>query len=188
MFDKLVVSTAQRRRGRTAKFFLGTVVIYLSTVAIAFAYEDLRTSLTTLKRTHRELPFRRERTSVQAKEWWEEIQMLRQIASGSSVENYEQLNLHLGRLIRRNRRRERPQRTVGLYELRRSCFRAKRSSDARQSIRRWPGRFISKAKFQWKSSFRRAVGSRARELLAVIQCLLSTPEKPRWAGDSSPHS
>jgi len=37
MFDKLVVSTAQRRRGRTAKFFLGTVVIYLSTVAIAFA-------------------------------------------------------------------------------------------------------------------------------------------------------
>jgi TonB family protein len=37
MFDKLVVSTAQRRRGRTAKFFLGTVVVYLSTVAIAFA-------------------------------------------------------------------------------------------------------------------------------------------------------
>jgi len=37
MFDKLVVSTAQRRRGRTAKFFFGTVVIYLSTVAIAFA-------------------------------------------------------------------------------------------------------------------------------------------------------
>ena len=37
MFDKLVVSTAQRRRGRTAKFFLGTVVIYLLTVAIAFA-------------------------------------------------------------------------------------------------------------------------------------------------------
>ena len=37
MFEKLVVSTAQRRRGRTAKFFFGTVVIYLSTVAIAFA-------------------------------------------------------------------------------------------------------------------------------------------------------
>src|SRR5207253_10089916 len=37
MFDKLVVSTAQSRRGRTAKFFLSTVVIYLSTVAIAFA-------------------------------------------------------------------------------------------------------------------------------------------------------
>ncbi|HXI93966.1 MAG TPA: energy transducer TonB [Blastocatellia bacterium] len=37
MFDKLVVSTAQRRRGRTAKFFLGTVLVYLSTVAIAFA-------------------------------------------------------------------------------------------------------------------------------------------------------
>jgi TonB family protein len=37
MFDKLVVSTAQRRRGRTAKFFLGTVVVYLSVGAIAFA-------------------------------------------------------------------------------------------------------------------------------------------------------
>ena len=37
MFDKLVVSTAQRRRGRTTKFFLGTVVVYLSTVTIAFA-------------------------------------------------------------------------------------------------------------------------------------------------------
>jgi TonB family protein len=37
MFDKLVVSTAQRRRGRTAKFFLGTVVVYLSAVAVAFA-------------------------------------------------------------------------------------------------------------------------------------------------------
>lgn len=37
MFDKLVVSTALRRRGRTAKFFLGTVVVYLSAVAIAFA-------------------------------------------------------------------------------------------------------------------------------------------------------
>lgn len=35
MFDKLVVSTAQRRRGRTIKFFLGTVVVYLSAVATA---------------------------------------------------------------------------------------------------------------------------------------------------------
>ena len=37
MFDKLVVSTAQRRRGRTAKFFFGTVVVYLSVVVFAFA-------------------------------------------------------------------------------------------------------------------------------------------------------
>jgi TonB family protein len=37
MFEKLVVSTSQRRRGRTTKFFLGTVVIYLSAVASAFA-------------------------------------------------------------------------------------------------------------------------------------------------------
>lgn len=41
MFDKLVVSTVQRRRGRTAKFFLGTVVVYLSAVAIAFALSIL---------------------------------------------------------------------------------------------------------------------------------------------------
>lgn len=41
MFDKLIVSTVQRRRGRTAKFFLGTVVIYLSAVAIAFALSIL---------------------------------------------------------------------------------------------------------------------------------------------------
>ena len=41
MFDKLVVSTAQRRRGRTAKFFVGTSVIYLSSVAVAFALSIL---------------------------------------------------------------------------------------------------------------------------------------------------
>ena len=35
MFDKLVVSAAQKRRGRTAKFFLGTVVVYLSALATA---------------------------------------------------------------------------------------------------------------------------------------------------------
>ncbi len=46
MFDKLVVSTAQRSRGRTAKFFVGTSVIYLSVVAVAFA---LSISLTTPK-------------------------------------------------------------------------------------------------------------------------------------------
>lgn len=37
MFDKLVVSTAQRRRGRTAKFFVCTSIIYLSAIGIAFA-------------------------------------------------------------------------------------------------------------------------------------------------------
>lgn len=37
MFDRLIVSTVQRRRGRTTKFFLGTVIIYLSAVASAFA-------------------------------------------------------------------------------------------------------------------------------------------------------
>jgi protein TonB len=41
MFDNLVVSTAQRRRGRTAKFFVGTSVIYLSAVAVAFALSIL---------------------------------------------------------------------------------------------------------------------------------------------------
>jgi TonB family protein len=41
MFDKLVVSTAQRRRGRTAKFFVGTSVVYLSAVAVAFALSIL---------------------------------------------------------------------------------------------------------------------------------------------------
>jgi hypothetical protein len=37
MFDKLVVSTAQRRGGRTAKFFLCTSLTYLTALAIAFA-------------------------------------------------------------------------------------------------------------------------------------------------------
>jgi hypothetical protein len=37
MFEKLVVSTSQRRRGRTAKFFVCTAFIYLSVVGVAFA-------------------------------------------------------------------------------------------------------------------------------------------------------
>ena len=41
MFDKLVVSTAKRRRGRTAKFFVGTSFIYLSAVAVAFSLSIL---------------------------------------------------------------------------------------------------------------------------------------------------
>lgn len=41
MFDKLVVSTAQRRRGRTAKFFVCTSIVYLSAVGIAFALSIL---------------------------------------------------------------------------------------------------------------------------------------------------
>lgn len=41
MFDKLVVSTAQRRRGRTAKFFVCTALVYLSAVAFAFALSIL---------------------------------------------------------------------------------------------------------------------------------------------------
>lgn len=41
MFEKLVVSTAQRRRGRTAKFFVCTSLIYLSTVGVAFALSVL---------------------------------------------------------------------------------------------------------------------------------------------------
>ena len=41
MFDKLVVSTARRRGGRTARFFVGTSVIYLSAVAVAFALSIL---------------------------------------------------------------------------------------------------------------------------------------------------
>ena len=35
MFDKLVVSTSQVRRRRTAKFFVGTSIVYLSIVALA---------------------------------------------------------------------------------------------------------------------------------------------------------
>jgi periplasmic protein TonB len=38
MFDRLVVSTARRRSRRTAKFFLCTSIIYLSAVALAFAF------------------------------------------------------------------------------------------------------------------------------------------------------
>jgi TonB family protein len=37
MFDKLVVSTNERRKARTARFFLGTVVTYLVVVASALA-------------------------------------------------------------------------------------------------------------------------------------------------------
>lgn len=37
MFDKLIVSTARRRRSRTAKFFVCTSIVYLSTAALAFA-------------------------------------------------------------------------------------------------------------------------------------------------------
>lgn len=37
MFDKLVVSSAQRRRGRTVKFFACTSLFYLSAVAFAIA-------------------------------------------------------------------------------------------------------------------------------------------------------
>lgn len=37
MFDMLVVSTARRRRGRTAKFFVCTSIVYVSAVAFAFA-------------------------------------------------------------------------------------------------------------------------------------------------------
>ena len=37
MFDKLVVSTARRRRSRTTKFFVCTSIVYLSTAAFAFA-------------------------------------------------------------------------------------------------------------------------------------------------------
>jgi len=41
MFDKLVVSAAHRRRGRTAKFFVGTSIVYLSVIAVAFALSVL---------------------------------------------------------------------------------------------------------------------------------------------------
>ncbi len=37
MFERLVVSTAQKRKGRTARFFVCTSIIYLSAVAFAFA-------------------------------------------------------------------------------------------------------------------------------------------------------
>src|SRR5437016_4011621 len=41
MFDKLVVSTAGRRRSRTAKFFVCTSITYLVVVASAFALSIL---------------------------------------------------------------------------------------------------------------------------------------------------
>lgn len=41
MFEKLVVSSAQRRRGRTAKFFVCTSLIYLSALGVAFALSVL---------------------------------------------------------------------------------------------------------------------------------------------------
>jgi protein TonB len=41
MFDNLVVSTGQRRRGRTAKFVVCTSVIYLCAVVVAFAVSVL---------------------------------------------------------------------------------------------------------------------------------------------------
>lgn len=44
MFDKLVVSTAHRRKGRTAKFFVCTSIIYLSVVAVALALSVLLAS------------------------------------------------------------------------------------------------------------------------------------------------
>jgi len=41
MFEKLVVSTAQRRKARTAKFFVFTSMFYLSAVAAAFVVSIL---------------------------------------------------------------------------------------------------------------------------------------------------
>ena len=37
MFDRLVVSTSNKRRGRTARFFACTSIVYLSVAALAFA-------------------------------------------------------------------------------------------------------------------------------------------------------
>ena len=37
MFDRLVVSTSDRRRGRTARFFAWTSIVYMSVAALAFA-------------------------------------------------------------------------------------------------------------------------------------------------------
>ena len=37
MFNKLIVSTTNRRKQRTARFFCGTAVFYLLSVAAAFA-------------------------------------------------------------------------------------------------------------------------------------------------------
>lgn len=41
MFEKLVVSTAQKQKGRTATFFVFTSIIYLSAIALAFALSVL---------------------------------------------------------------------------------------------------------------------------------------------------
>lgn len=41
MFEKLVVSTAQKRKGRTATFFVCTSIVYLSAAAFAFALSVL---------------------------------------------------------------------------------------------------------------------------------------------------
>ena len=41
MFEKLVVSTAQKRKRRTITFFIGTSIVYLSTIAVAFAVSVL---------------------------------------------------------------------------------------------------------------------------------------------------
>jgi protein TonB len=41
MFERLVVSTAQKRKGRTARFFVCTSIIYLSAIAFAFAVSIL---------------------------------------------------------------------------------------------------------------------------------------------------
>jgi TonB family protein len=41
MFEKLVVSNAQKRKGRTATFFVITSIVYLSAVAVAFALSVL---------------------------------------------------------------------------------------------------------------------------------------------------
>jgi periplasmic protein TonB len=41
MFEKLIVSTSQRRKGRTATFFICTSIVYLSVIALAFVLSVL---------------------------------------------------------------------------------------------------------------------------------------------------
>jgi TonB family protein len=41
MFEKLVVSSAQKRKGRTTRFFVCTSIVYLSTIALVFAVSVL---------------------------------------------------------------------------------------------------------------------------------------------------
>src|SRR6185503_5915335 len=41
MFEKLVVSTAHKGKGRTTTFFICTSIVYLSAIAIAFALSVL---------------------------------------------------------------------------------------------------------------------------------------------------